>query len=138
MRFRFSHLAVSRAECAKYMQNEFKQRDRLPLSQLYRINFLTMTDISSHTSQHLIGRLLYYDTELWYFLTSAYGHVDLHLTSKTEPNVAHIELPLSMDKRTPNSIYVPPAFSKHPGIIPNEVTWEFLNQVYSSTKFPTL
>lgn len=96
-----------------------------------------MTDISTPTSQHLIGRLMYDNRELWYILTGGYRQVELHLTSKTA-TVGHILLPLSMDKETPQTIHIPSHFSKNQAVIPNEVTWEFLYQLYTPLQFPIL
>lgn len=150
MRVQYSQLAVSRAECAKYIRQQMLQKDRLPLATLYKLKFITMSDISTPTSQILIGRMLLHDEEMRYILSSnSQGYVVMHLSMKTE--MTHLNdldicrtvstqliLPLSMNKRTPNAIHIPDYFSKASSIIPNEVTWEFLNQVYAPAKFPVL
>ncbi len=149
MQVRFSQLAVSRLECANYIRKQLLQRDRLPLKPLYKMKFVTMSDISTPTSQILIGRLVFHDEDMRYILSSTQGRVVMHLSMRSETTrlsdmdisrtiTTQMMLPLSMDKRTPDTIHIPSHFSKEPSTIPNEVTWEFLNQVYSPARFPIL
>lgn len=136
-RSRISHLAVSRAECRKYIQHHF-HKDRFDLDPLYNLQFLTITDISTSTHPRLIGRLrlTHTDSEMWYIITTQNRRITLHLIPKHTRHVTQqLALPLSMDVRAPSTIYIPPSFSKTVHI-PNEVTWEFLSILY--TKFPTL
>lgn len=159
IRVRFSQLAVSRNDCKMFITNQLKTRDRLcvkvidslpesdqitymPITILHKMQFITMEDISTPTTQRLIGRLSMHDEEMRYILTSANGDVILYIMSKeTHCNQVKTRfvLPLSMDTRATYAICVPPSFSKAPMTIPNEVTWEFLHQLYSpAAKFPSL
>lgn len=159
IRVRFSQLAVSRNDCKMFITNQLKTRDRLcvkvidslpesdlitymPITLLHKMRFITMEDISTPTSQRLIGRLSMNNEEMRYILTSANGDVILYIMSKeTHSNQVKTRfvLPLSMDTRATHAICVPPSFSKSPMTIPNEITWELLQQVYSPcTKFPSL
>lgn len=157
---RFSQLAVPRMDCKMFIANQLKTKDRLcvkvidtlpesdqitymPMTILHKIRFITMEDISTPTSQRLIGRMQRDGEELRYILTSANGDVFLYMLSKDTDHASYVTtrmvLPLTMDSRAVHAICVPPSFTKDTMTVPNEVTWEFLHQLYSpSTKFPSL
>lgn len=157
IRVRFSQLAIPRQQCKQFIQQKLQAKDTLcvkvinsnpesdhisymPLTLLHQIRFLTMEDISTPTSQRLIGRLILHGEELRYILANTSTDVVLFITPKDNSSLVttRIVLPLSMDCRTNHAIHVPSSFSKTPNTIPNEITWEFLNELYTPRKFPNL
>lgn len=162
IRVRFSQLTVPRHQCKRFIEERLRSRDNLcvkvidthpesdhisymPLSLLHEIQFLTMEDISTPTTQRLIGRLMMNDEESRYILASTNTDVVLYIHPKNDGTLVttRIVLPLSMDARTAHAIHVPQAYSNAANTVPNEITWEFLNQLYSphtkyDPKFPAL
>lgn len=162
IRVRFSQLAIPPAQCKRFMQEQLAiRKDKLcvkvidthpetdlvsfmPLKLLREIKFLTMEDISTPSYQRIIGRLIMHGEESRYYMTSSHGDVILYISPKHDGSLvtSRIVMPLSMDPRSAFAIHVPQSFSRAPHIIPNEITWEFLHELYcpssECSKFPIL
>lgn len=163
IRVRFSQLAIPRQQCKLFIQERLRSRDHLcvkvidsqpesdqisymPIHLLHEIKFLTMEDISTPTSQRLIGRLVMNDEESRYILASTNTDVVLYIHPKNDGTLVttRIVLPLTMDVRAAYAIHVPQEYSNARNTVPNEITWEFLNQLYTpqkskyDLKFPAL
>ncbi len=144
IRVQFSQLAVQRHQCKRFIRDQLHAPSELcvkvmttlpesdhisymPASLLQNIQFLSIQDISTPSAQCLTGKLRMHGEESHYLLISSSAEVVLYIYEEGHVRT-RIVLPLSMDPRTYRAIHVPTMYSKNGAIVPNEITWEFIEQ----------
>lgn len=145
---RVSQLTIPARECKKYIRfrmassmhkicvkvlhtrPESDQMSYMPLDVLNHASFVSMVDISSPSKQQLYGQMIWWNMPFEYIITSSNNDVIVNLIDDDGQVNTRLVLPLSMDPRSHNAIYIPQDYSKQVHTIPNEFTWEFLHCFY--------